>query len=201
MRRYGLMVLLPLMLSGCEWFSKNFHDRLLFIEESHIGLKAKVGAEHPPADIDFGYRRTIVTLIPKADASGDEKVSTEFEKRKKELLGQLEAAIKKATDEASAKAARERKSADETQTMIDKAAQEARSNFLAVRNVAIGESPDCPGELLDRSEPLSVISSFNADVRWFEATKVRTYFATGTAATRTACDVHAIKALVAPPND
>jgi hypothetical protein len=201
MKRYGLMVLLPFMLSGCEWFNKNFHDRLLFIEESHIGLKAKVGAEHPPADIDFGYRRTIVTLIPKADASGNTADSAEIEKKKKELLGQLDAAIKEATDKASAKAVRDRKSADETQTMINAAAQEARSNFLANRNVVIGESPNCPGELLDRSEPLSVISSFNADIRWFEATKVRTYFATGTAATRTACDLNAIKALVATPND
>ncbi|HAP41291.1 MAG TPA: hypothetical protein DCQ94_16270, partial [Nitrospira sp.] len=61
--------------------------------------------------------------------------------------------------------------------------------------------PDCPAEDLDRSEPLSVISSFNAEVAWFEASRVHTYFATGVAATRMACRPQAIKALVTVPND
>ncbi len=46
---------------------------------------------------------------------------------------------------------------------------------------------------------LSVISSFKTRVTWFEGTRVQTFFATGEAATHTAKDADAIKALVKFP--
>jgi len=150
MRKYVLLLLMALLLSGCAWTNENFHDRLLFVEESHIGLKAKVGIDQTPGDIDFGYRRSMVALIPKANATSDGK-----------------------------------------QTNFNKSPEQSNDP----------EKTDCPANLNDTNELLSVISSFNADVRWFESTRVRTYFATGKAAEQTACDVRAIKALVAIPDE
>src|SRR5574341_1278974 len=145
MRKLQLLLLTMLLISaGCEWVNKNFHDRLLFVEESHIGLKAKVGIDHTPGDIDFGYRRSVLALIPKADAEH------------------------KGSNSAGSKP------------------PDSRAETV---------NKDCPPDQIDSKEPLSVISSFNADVRWFEATRIRTYFATGEAAAQTACDVHAIKDL------
>lgn len=141
MRNCVLLFIVVLLLAGCSWVNKNFYDRLVFVEESHIGLKAKVAMDHTPGDVDFGYRRSVFALIPKANARRD------------------------------------------------------------------GESQDCPPDSGDSNktspddckELLSVISSFNADVRWFEATTINTYFATGKAAEQTAEDTVAIKALVPPP--
>ena len=49
------------------------HDRLLFIEQAHIGLIARVSPdETAPADIDFGYRRSILTLTPQINADTTE---------------------------------------------------------------------------------------------------------------------------------
>ena len=192
----------------CGWRNENFYDRLLFIEESHIGLKAKVGMDHTPGDVDFGYRRSVVAFIPKADAASNEKMKMQMDNKKKSITEEkraLEADLKlviKAAKEQGEKEAVEQKLSDGNATShVNTAILKARNAFMADRNVAMGETPDCPADLLDSGEPLSVISTFNADVQWFEATKVRTYFATGRAATRTACDVRAIKALVATPNE
>lgn len=45
-------------------------NKLMFIEESHLGLivHASPADATAPADIDFGYRRSIVTLTPQVDA-------------------------------------------------------------------------------------------------------------------------------------
>jgi len=150
MTKCVLLLLMALLLPGCAWINENFYDRLLFVEESHIGLKAKVGIDQTPGDIDFGYRRSMVALIPKANATSDGK-RTNFKKPPEQ------------------------------------------SNDP--------EKTDCSSNLNDTNELLSVISSFNADVRWFESTRISTYFATGRAAEQTACDLHAIKALLATPND
>ena len=52
------------------------HDRLLFLEESHVGLIVKVSPSDAaaPADIDFGYRRSILTLTPQKNADLDTSV-------------------------------------------------------------------------------------------------------------------------------
>lgn len=188
MRKYSLALLLTI-LPGCAWVNENFYDRLLFVEESHIGLKAKIGLDHTPGDVDFGYRRSVLTLIPKADANDKG----------------LKATAKAAEIKAKKDAEDHNMASEEAAAHIAKAVQEARSRFIAEANKTrpAGENndPDCPVEASDRREPLSVISSFHADVRWFEATRIRTYFATGIAATRTACKVNAIKALVATPNE
>lgn len=153
MRKCILSVLIALLLPGCGWINENFYDRLLFVEESHIGLKAKVGIDQTPGDVDFGYRRSVVALIPKANATAGEKKA-----------GEPKATV--TTDESTAQT-----------------------------------DPDCPPTQVDSKQPLSVISSFNADVRWFESTRVSTYFATGKAAEQTACDLQAIKALVSITNE
>lgn len=194
MIKYSLVGLILLSLSGCEWVNKNFYDRLLFVEESHIGLKTKVALDHTPGDIDFGYRRSVVALIPKADASGDPNATADTRKT-------LEAVQNGARVKAEQEALAAHKSDQDTMIYVSTAIQEVTKRFILDLNVAKGGTPDCPADLLDRSEPLSVISSFNADVRWFEATRIHTYFATGIAATRTACDVRAIKALVTVPNE
>lgn len=186
MTRYALIGLLAVLQAGCSSWAK---DRLLFVEESHIGLKAKVGPDHAPGDIDFGYRRSIVAVIPKADASAPSS----------ELKKSLDVVQKAARVKAERAALAEKKSEEETLALVSKAVQEATGKFIADVEAANGDSPGCPTTVLDRSEPLSVISSFTADVRWLEASRVHTYFASGIAATRTACDVHAIKALVAVP--
>jgi hypothetical protein len=188
MRKCSL-VLLVTILPGCAWVNENFYDRLLFVEESHIGLKAKIGLDHTPGDVDFGYRRSVLALIPKADANDTGLKATEKAARIK--------AKKEAEDHNMA--------SEEAAAHIAKAAEDARNAFIAEANksrpAVLGDDPDCPAEEIDRREPLSVISSFSADVRWFEATRVRTYFATGIAAARTACDVRAIRALVSTPNE
>lgn len=157
MRKVIVLLVAALGLPGCSLFT----DRLLFIEESHIGLKASAGVDQSaPADIDFGYRRTILTLIPKANA---------------EVKGDPPANVSSATPPAKPVG-----SASATTGPCPQQGQEQST---------------------DPNEPLSVISSFNADVRWFEATRIRTYFATGEAATNTACLPEAIKALVAAPKE
>lgn len=56
---------LGLIMLGTAGCANYFQDRLLFVEETHLGLIARVSPdETAPADIDFGYRRTIVTLTP-----------------------------------------------------------------------------------------------------------------------------------------
>ncbi len=52
------IVAFAVLLSGCA-------NRLLFVEESHLGLKAKVSANSPsPYEIDIGYRRGLFALVP-----------------------------------------------------------------------------------------------------------------------------------------
>lgn len=187
-----ITVMLVTVLVGCS-----SHDRLYFVEESHIGLKAKAGVDGTPGEVDFGYRRSIMTLIPKADAGEDDQAKLE----RKELQDKLKTVTENTRKVAAEKARSEKKSGLDAATFIDGEIQKARKDVLDSFHAAKGEDPDCPGEALDRSEPLSVISSFNAEVAWFEASRVHTYFATGVAATRTACDPHAIKALVTVPNE
>ena len=109
---------------GCS----HYRDRLLFVEATHLGLIVKVSPdETSPADVNFGYRRSIVTLIP--------------------------------------------------QVKVDV----AKSNEDQAKD--------------ENGEVMSTMSSFTAKVRWFEATEIHTYFATGDAATNTAKSEGAIKAL------
>lgn len=187
-----LTVALITLLSGCS-----SHERLYFIEESHIGLKARAQLDGTPGEVDFGYRRSILTLIPKADATGDDKVNTS----RMELQEKLEKVTNSKRTEAEAKAHAENKSGVDAATFVESEVRKARKDVLDSFHAARGEDSDCPGEVLDRSEPLSVISSFNAEVAWFEASRIHTYFATGVAATRTACRPQAIKALVTVPNN
>lgn len=187
-----LTMVLIAVLSGCS-----SHERLYFIEESHIGLKARAPIDGTPGEVDFGYRRSILTLIPKADATGDDKVNTS----RMELQEKLEKVTNSKRTEAEAKAHAENKSGVDAATFVEIEVLKARKDFMDSFHAARGEDSDCPGEVLDRSEPLSVISSFNAEVAWFEASRVHTYFATGVAATRTACRPQAIKALVTVPNN
>jgi hypothetical protein len=227
MRRSPL-ILVVLLLSGCG----TFNTHLLFVEESHIGLKAKGG---PPtgatgsASIDFGYRRTVAAVIPKADAKTDEesKVPSVAEK----LAGTLSDARYKAKDagikkeltraEAMAIILAEHATLDAAEDLIS-AWQSAEDILSALTKNASATPPldplkasltaaekkvnepkdkeeQCKREFTDRHEPLSVISSFNSEVTWFSGTQVHTYFATGRAATQTACDVQAINALVSLP--
>lgn len=126
MTRTTMLLLAPLLLTpiGCS----TIQDRLLFVEETHIGLVARVSPdETAPADVDFGYRRSIITLTP-----------------------QLNVDVKKSSQE---------------------------------------QTDDANGEIM------SVISAFTAKVRWFDATEIHTYFATGDAATNTGKDAKAVDAL------
>ncbi len=77
MRRILLVLFVSMTLYGCLP-----HDRLLFIEESHLGLIAKASPDATaPADIDFGYRRSIVTLTPqkKADVGKEREVPLDYD--------------------------------------------------------------------------------------------------------------------------
>lgn len=187
-----LTMVLVTVISGCS-----SHERLYFIEESHIGLKARASIDGTPGEVDFGYRRSILTLIPKADAKGDDTVKMS----RMDLQEKLEKVINSKRIEAEVKARAENKSGIVAATYVESEVQKARKDFMDSFHAARGEDSECPGEVLDRSEPLSVISSFNAEVAWFEASRIHTYFATGVAATRTACRPQAIKALVTVPND
>ncbi|NOU08494.1 MAG: hypothetical protein HOO98_00530 [Nitrospira sp.] len=192
----AFVALFTLTLTGCPSY-----DRLYFVEQSHVGLKATAAADPTPADIDFGYRRSIVTLIPKADAEANTDVMNTAKSEREQVRKALDAAVASARQIAEIKAKQDNKLALETATAVDTAAQEARKTFMDNYMAAKGDDPACPSDTLDRSEPLSVISSFNASVAWFEASKIHTYFATGVAATRTACNPLAIKALVTVPNE
>jgi len=187
-----LMMVFVTVFSGCS-----SHERLYFIEESHIGLKARAPIDGTPGEVDFGYRRSILTLIPKADAGeGDKAKAT-----RRELQDKLGEVTNSKRTEAESKARAENKSGIAAASFVESEVQKARKDFMDSFHAARGEDSDCPGEVLDRSEPLSVISSFNAEVAWFEASRIHTYFATGVAATRTACRPQAIKALVTVPNN
>lgn len=182
------------VLTGCPSY-----DRLYFVEQSHVGLKATVATDPTPGDIDFGYRRSIITLIPKADADTNAHATNDASSERKQMRMALEAAVSKARQSEEDQAKKDGKSQLETTIAIEAAAQEARKIFMDNYMAARGDDPACPSDTLDHSEPLSVISSFNANVAWFEASKIHTYFATGVAATRTACNPLAIKALVTTP--
>lgn len=191
-----LVALVALVLTGCP-----SHDRLYFVEQSHIGLKATFAADPTPGDIDFGYRRSVVTLIPKADAKTNTDATKNAQSEQEQVRTALEAAVASARQSAEAKAKQEGKPAPEIATAVEAATQEARKTFMENYMAARGDDPACPSHTLDRSEPLSVISSFNANVAWFDASRIHTYFATGVAATRTACNPLAIKALVTVPSE
>lgn len=190
-----ITVMLVMVLSGCS-----SHERLYFIEESHIGLKAKAAVDGTPGEVDFGYRRSIMTLIPKADAGKSDEEKTKLETERQQLRERLENVTAEARAAAEVKAQTDGKSGLDKATFVEEAVQKKRKDFLDSFYASRREDPDCPAEDLDRSELLSVISSFNAEVAWFEASRVHTYFATGVAATRTACRPQAIKALVTIPN-
>jgi hypothetical protein len=190
----AVVALFALVLTGCPSY-----DRLYFVEQSHVGLKATAAADPTPADIDFGYRRSIVTLIPKADAEADTAATNNAKSEREQVRQALKGAVTLARETAATKATKDGKNALGTATDVEAAAQEARKTFMDNYMAARGDDPACPSDTLDRSEPLSVISSFNASVAWFEASKIHTYFATGVAATRTACNPLAIKALVTVP--
>lgn len=194
MTRYVFVALFALVLTGCPSY-----DRLYFVEQSHVGLKATAAADPTPADIDFGYRRSIVTLIPKADAEASTDATNTAKSEREQARKALEVAVASARQTAEAKAKQDGKLALETATAVESAAQHARKTFIDNYMAARGDDPSCPSDTLDRSEPLSVISSFNANVAWLEASKIHTYFATGVAAARTACNPLAIKALVTVP--
>lgn len=122
-----------LMLSACA------HDRLFFVEKAHFGLRAELEPEsETPGNIHFGYKRSIMTLIP----------CQHVDKENEDWMG---------------------------------------------NNVY------CDQKNNNGNDILSVISSFNTRVTWFEGTRVKTFFATGKAADETAKDAGAIKALVKFP--
>ena len=63
--RIILLSAFALVLGGCS-------SHLLFVEESHIGLKAKIAASQTsPYNLDLGYRRGMVALIPLQSAEGE----------------------------------------------------------------------------------------------------------------------------------
>lgn len=191
-----ITMMLVTVLSGCS-----SHERLYFVEESHIGLKAKAAVDGTPGEVDFGYRRSIMTLIPKANAGKSDEEKKKIETDRQLLREKLEKVSAEARATAEANSQTSGKSELEKATFVEAEVRKAKKDFMDSFQAARGEDPDCPAEDLDRSEPLSVISSFNAEVAWFEASRVHTYFATGVAATRTACRPQAIKALVTVPND
>ncbi len=191
-----ITMMLVTVLSGCS-----SHERLYFVEESHIGLKAKAAVDGTPGEVDFGYRRSIMTLIPKANAGRSDEEKKKIETDRQLLREKLEKVSAEARATAEANSQTSGKSELEKATFVEAELRKARKDFMDSFQAARGEDPDCPAEDLDRSEPLSVISSFNAEVAWFEASRVHTYFATGVAATRMACRPQAIKALVTVPND
>lgn len=132
MTRPATVTLLLATFLGASSCANYFHDRLLFIEETHLGLIARVSPdETAPADIDFGYRRTILTLTPQ-------------------------------------------------------------------KNTDIRKSPDAQRDD-NNGEIMSVISAFSARVGWFESTAIRSYFATGDAATSIGDDAGKINALTSVP--
>ncbi|MBX3649315.1 MAG: hypothetical protein KF766_16800 [Rhodocyclaceae bacterium] len=191
-----ITMMLVTVLSGCS-----SHERLYFVEESHIGLKAKAAVDGTPGEVDFGYRRSIMTLIPKANAGKSDEEKKKIETDRQLLREKLEKVSAEARATAEANSQTSGKSELEKATFVEAEVRKAKKDFMDSFQAARGEDPDCPAEDLDRSEPLSVISSFNAEVAWFEASRVHTYFATGVAATRMACRPQAIKALVTVPND
>lgn len=191
-----ITMMLVTVLSGCS-----SHERLYFVEESHIGLKAKAAVDGTPGEVDFGYRRSIMTLIPKANAGRSDEEKKKIETDRQLLREKLEKVSAEARATAEANSQTSGKSELEKATFVEAEVRKAKKDFMDSFQAARGEDPDCPAEDLDRSEPLSVISSFNAEVAWFEASRVHTYFATGVAATRMACRPQAIKALVTVPND
>ena len=191
-----ITMMLVTVLSGCS-----SHERLYFVEESHIGLKAKAAVDGTPGEVDFGYRRSIMTLIPKANAGKSDEEKKKIETDRQLLREKLEKVSAEARATAEANSQTSGKSELEKATFVEAEVRKAKKDFMDSFQAARGEDPDCPAEDLDRSEPLSVISSFNAELAWFEASRVHTYFATGVAATRTACRPQAIKALVTVPND
>lgn len=191
-----ITMMLVTVLSGCS-----SHERLYFVEESHIGLKAKAAVDGTPGEVDFGYRRSIMTLIPKANAGKSDEEKKKIETDRQLLREKLEKVSAEARATAEANSQTSGKSELEKATFVEAEVRKAKKDFMDSFQAARGEDPDCSAEDLDRSEPLSVISSFNAEVAWFEASRVHTYFATGVAATRMACRPQAIKALVTVPND
>lgn len=191
-----ITMMLVTVLNGCS-----SHERLYFVEESHIGLKAKAAVDGTPGEVDFGYRRSIMTLIPKANAGRSDEEKKKIETDRQLLREKLEKVSAEARATAEANSQTSGKSELEKATFVEAEVRKAKKDFMDSFQAARGEDPDCPAEDLDRSEPLSVISSFNAEVAWFEASRVHTYFATGVAATRMACRPQAIKALVTVPND
>jgi hypothetical protein len=60
MRRTSVITLLPLAVAvgGCS-------SHVLFVEQSHVGLKATFEPNQPtPAEVDLGWRRAVFTMIP-----------------------------------------------------------------------------------------------------------------------------------------
>lgn len=71
-RKLSVSVLMITLCQGCA------SDRLLFVESSTIGLKARFEGDSPsPASITLGLRRGIVALIPQSERSADATVTTE----------------------------------------------------------------------------------------------------------------------------
>ena len=63
----------PIILLGCAsaiLCSSGCTSHLVFIEESHTGLKIRVGASTPsPYEVSLGYRRGMVAAVPKQTPS------------------------------------------------------------------------------------------------------------------------------------
>ena len=65
MIKYAVTVgsLALLVLTGCT-------SHLIFVEEAHVGLKAKLEPNNPaPAQLSLGYRRGVVAVIPQQSSS------------------------------------------------------------------------------------------------------------------------------------
>ncbi len=117
----SITVVLIMVLNGCASY-----DRLYFVEESHIGLKAKAAVDGTPGDVDFGYRRSIMTLIPKADAMKSDEEKQKGETARRLLREQLEQVTTEARTAAEAKAKTAGKSGLVSATFVEAEVQKSR---------------------------------------------------------------------------
>ncbi|HAP40778.1 MAG TPA: hypothetical protein DCQ94_13620, partial [Nitrospira sp.] len=96
-----------------------------------------------------------------AGKSDEEKKKIETDRQL--LREKLEKVSAEARATAEANSQTSGKSELEKATFVEAEVRKAKKDFMDSFQAARGEYPDCPAEDLDRSEPLSVISSFNAE--------------------------------------
>ncbi len=68
----GILAVPCLLAAGCST------SHLLFVENSHMGLKASFEPNNPtPAEIDIGWRRAVVAMVPKKSAQADKNAQAD----------------------------------------------------------------------------------------------------------------------------